>query len=185
MTELAARHPHPERRPFTAPAPGPDRGDVIELVLADHRRIRRLCQALDDAVLWTARSGASWAPAHVWQRLAGLIEVHTLAEEEIWYPPASRSGPRATADIREMAAAHDDIREVIAEAALQPAGSALWWRAVRTVQAGICPHLDREERDTLASWQRQLTSSRRLELGRQWTAFTAAWTLDTAQAAPR
>jgi hypothetical protein len=50
----------------------------------------------------------------------------------------------------------------------------------RTVQANTSSHLDQEERDILAGWQRQLTLSRRLELGRQWMAFMAAWTLDAA-----
>lgn len=59
--------------------------DIIELILADHRRIRRLCHALDN----TARYDGSPRPdsmlSHVWQRLADLLVAHTQAEEETCY----------------------------------------------------------------------------------------------------
>ncbi len=181
MTELAAHRARLGYQARAVPVPGAGPADVIELVLADHRRIRRLSQALENGARWTARSGPGWVPAHVWQRLAELIQAHTLAEEEICYLPASRLGPHATAHARELAADHDDIREAIAEAALQPAGSPPWWRAVTAVQAAIPLHLDQEERGVFASLRRQLTTGRRFELGRQWTDFTAAWTLDATR----
>jgi hypothetical protein len=180
MTELASRR-RQEHPALTVPGPGAGPADVIELVLADHRRIRRLSRALDDAVRRAAHSGPGWVPAHIWQRLAELLQAHTLAEEEICYLPASRRGARAAADTRDRAAEHDDIREAIAEAALQPAGSAPWWRAVRAVQADLPCHLDREERDTLVDLRCQLTVRQRVELGRQWMAFIATWRLDGSQ----
>lgn len=41
------------------------RADIIELIMADHRRIRRLCRALDDAVRWERDSGPGWMPPDV------------------------------------------------------------------------------------------------------------------------
>jgi hypothetical protein len=53
--------------------------DIIELILADHRRIGRLCHALYD----TAREPRpDWMPGHIWQRLAALLVADTQAEEE-------------------------------------------------------------------------------------------------------
>jgi hypothetical protein len=181
MTELASHRHRPEHQALTVPGQSAGTADVIELVLADHRRIRRLSQALDDAVRRATHSGPGWVPAHIWQRLAELLHAHTLAEEEICYLSASRHSTRAAAHTRDRAAEHDDIREAIAEAALQPAGSALWWRAVRAVQADVPPHLDREEGDLLVSLRCQLTPRQRVELGRQWTAFIATWTLDASR----
>jgi hypothetical protein len=181
VTELASRRPRPERQALTVPGPGTGPADVIELVLADHRRIRRLSRALDDAVRQATHYGPDWVPAYIWQRLAELLHAHTLAEEEICYLPASRHSARAAAHTRDRAAEHDDIREAIGEAALQPAGSALWWRAVRTVQADVLLHLDREEGELLVDLRRQLTVRQRVEFGRQWTAFIAAWTLDASR----
>jgi hypothetical protein len=181
VTELMSRRPRPEHQPLTAPGPGAGPTDVIELVLADHRRIRRLSRALDDAVRQATHSGPGWVPAHIWQRLAELLHAHTLAEEEICYVPASRHSARAAAHTRDRAAEHDDIREAIAEAALQPAGSALWWHAVRAVQTDVPLHLDREEGDLLVDLRRQLTVRQRMELGRQWMAFIATRTLDASR----
>ena len=146
--------------------------------MADHRRIRRLRAALDDAVRCGGDSGSGWMLSHVWERLAGLMEAHAQAEEEICYLPMSGASPHAGEWRRAAVADHDDIREAIGEAALQPVGSALWWGAVRAALAVSADHLDREERAMLAGCLPRLTISQRLELGRQWLEFIAAWRLD-------
>lgn len=148
--------------------------DIIDLIMADHRRIRRLREVLDDAARWSGDS--EWMLAHAWQRLAGLLEAHIRAEEEICYLPMFGCQPHATERRREAIADHDDIREAISETSLHRPGSVLWWRAVRAVLATTADHIDREERGPLA--EVALTISRRRELGRQWSAFIAAWTLD-------
>lgn len=146
--------------------------------MADHRRIRRLCASLDDAMRRLGDSGPAWMPGHVWQRLADLLQVHARAEEEICYLPMFACSPPAT--WRAAIDDHDDIREVISEASLHRAGSASWWRVVHAVIAASITHLDREERGILAHCLPGLTMSRRRELGRQWLSFIAAWTLDAA-----
>jgi hypothetical protein len=162
----------------------PRPADVIELIMADHRRIRRLREALYDTVRHVGDSGQNWMLGHVWQRLAGLLEVHSRAEEEVCYLPMFGSGPGA-AELRHGAIAdHDDIREALREASLQRVGSAPWWRAVTGVLACSAEHHEREEREMLARCE--LTVSQRLELGRQWSAFVAAWARDTGpQGHPR
>ncbi len=152
--------------------------DIIELVMADHRRIRRLTRAVEDAARYSG--GPHWVLAAAWQRLAALLEVHTRAEEEICYLPMFGSGSQAAGRMRESVSCHDDIRDAISEAALQRAGSPLWWRSVRAVLAAAVEHLDREEHVIQSSWMPRLTMSTRRELGRQWSAFTAAWRQDTS-----
>jgi hypothetical protein len=145
--------------------------DVIELIMADHRRIRRLREALYDA-LHFGESDPESVLAHVWQRLASLLEVHARAEEEICFLPMSGSGPGAAGRIRDAVCDHDDIREAISEASLQRVGSAPWWRAVRAALAVSAEHLEREERDVLACCG--LTESQRFGLGREWAGFVTA-----------
>lgn len=152
--------------------------DIIELVMADHRRIRRLLDSLENAARYSKHPGPGWMLGHTWQRLADLLEAHTQAEEEICYLPLFGRGVEAVAQMREAADDHGDIREAICEAALQPAGSALWWHAVRAALAMTGEHLDREERRALARCQAKLSASQRHELGRQYSGFLAAWTLD-------
>jgi Hemerythrin HHE cation binding domain len=146
--------------------------DVIELIMADHRRIRRLREALYDAVRFGGESDLEWVLAHIWQRLASLLEVHARAEEEICFLPMSGSAPGAAGRIRDAVCDHDDIREAVSEASLQRVGSAPWWRAVRAALAASAEHLEREEHGVLARCG--LTESQRLGLGRQWAGFVAA-----------
>ena len=92
--------------------------------MADHRRIRRLREALSDAVRYSGGSGPDWIVAHAWQRLSGLLEVHVRAEEEICYLPMFGSGSQAIKRIRDAVSDHDDIREAVGEASLQRAAPA-------------------------------------------------------------
>jgi hemerythrin superfamily protein len=159
--------------------PGPG-ADIIELILADHRRIGRLSDAMYDAARYDG-ARPDWMLGHMWQRLADLLVAHTQAEEETCYPLRPGPGEQATERIRNPVADHEEIRGLIGEAAAQPVGSAPWWRTVRTVLAVSAEHLEQEERDVLPARLSGLSLSRRKELGRQWSAFMAAWTPDATQ----
>lgn len=150
--------------------------DIVELILADHRRIGRLCRAVYD----TARQpGPDWMLGHVWQRLADLLVAHTQAEEQTCY--ADVPGAQATEWRRDPIADHDDIRKFVGEASRHPVGSAPWWHAVSTVIEASTEHQEREERDILPCYVAGLDLSRRKELGRRWCAFMATWPFDDAR----
>jgi hypothetical protein len=83
--------------------------DIIELIMADHRRVRRLREALSDTARYSGGSGSDRMLAHVWQRLSGLLEVHARAEEEICYLPMFGSTPQAIKRMRDAVGDHDDI----------------------------------------------------------------------------
>jgi hypothetical protein len=82
------------------PDPGiPDAGsgwaaDIVELIMADHRRIERLCRTLYDTARYDRQPRPDWMPGHVWQRLADLLVAHTQAEEQTCYASASCAGRR-------------------------------------------------------------------------------------------
>ncbi len=126
--------------------------DIVELIMADHRRIGRLCSAVYDMARHGGQSGPDWMLGHAWQRLADLLVAHIQAEEETCYSSASGAGPRGTGRIRAPIADHDAIREIIGEASLHPVGSAPWWHAVRTVMTVSAEHHEREERDVLPGY---------------------------------
>src|SRR5262245_57726136 len=149
--------------------------DVVELIMADHRRIRRLCRAVYD----TARQpGPDWMLGHVWQRLADLLVAHTEAEEQTCYAYVPRPDPNAIWPMQDPLVVHDDIRKLIGEAARHPVGSASWWHAVSTVIELSTEHREREERGILPRYVASLSLSRRKELGRQWCAFMATRPFD-------
>jgi hypothetical protein len=60
------------------------RSDIIELVLADHRRIRRLMDSFKNVVRHGEVSGTARL-ANVWERAAELLELHIDAEQEFCY----------------------------------------------------------------------------------------------------
>jgi Hemerythrin HHE cation binding domain len=177
----ARQQPQPADQARAVPAPGRWADDIIELIMADHRRIRRLCQALDDAARQAGGPAPGWMLAHTWQRLASVLQAHAWAQEEICYLPMFGSGPQAARRRRAAGGDHDDIREAISEASLQPVGSSLWWQAVRAALAATARHLGREEHAVVEGLT-GLTMRQRRELGRQWSAFIAAWTLDEPRA---
>jgi Hemerythrin HHE cation binding domain len=169
------RRPSGDARIVPSPRAG-QAVDVIELITADHRRICRLRNALCDAVPYSDDHSCGWVLAPLWQRTADLLEVHCRAEEEICYLSMFGSGPQAAERRRQAIADHDDILEAVGEASLHCVGSALWWRAVKVALTVGAEHVDREERGVLADWQLRSPMNRRRELGRQWSAFIAAWT---------
>ncbi len=152
--------------------------DIIELLLADHRRIRRLRQALHD----TARDGAGAGPGGTWARLAWVIELHLSAEQEICWLPMCGTGPRGREQIAAAAAEAADIMAAIGESRLRPAGSPCWWRAVNDALSACVAQLRREEDGILAGFARRADWSVREQLGRQWLAYTAARRLDQTPA---
>lgn len=147
--------------------------DIVELVKADHRRIRRLCRAVQDTARQDGQAGPDWMLGHVWQRLADLLAAHTRAEEQTCCAYVPDAGPGAGWPMRDPVADHEDIRKFIGEAARHPVGSAPWWHAVSTVIELSTAHAEREERDILPRSVAGLDLSRRKELGRQWCALMA------------
>lgn len=187
MTGPAGQHPGASgttRAVLIPDAEAIREADIIELILADHRRIGRLCHALYDTARYDAGPRPDWMLGHVWQRLADLLVAHTQAEDEFCYLPLFGTGAQDTERLRNSIADHDDIRGTIGQVAAQPVGSVAWWRTVRTVMTVSAEHLEHEERDVLPVWLPGLSMSRRKELGRQWCAFMAAWRPDATVAPP-
>ena len=179
MADQAVNPPGPpdEARATLATATG-FTCDIIELVRADHRRIRSLCASLGAAAR-PGDPGPRQVPVQLWQQLAGLLVSHFEAEEEICHLALFQAVPHADERRRETVADHDDIRAAVEEASLQPAGSAPWWRAVTAAVAACAEHLDREERGVLAECLPRLTWAQRQMLGHQWSAFVAAQIRDS------
>lgn len=193
MTQPAPSHPRPSEPgyqlrssggPVAALTQPPGRtADIMDLIMADHRRIRRLRDALYDAARHAGSSAPEWVPVHVWQRFTGLLMAHFRTEEDVCYLPMAKAAADAAADAgadaagqRQAMADHSDIRRAIAAAALQPAGSAPWWRAVTVALTTSMDHLDREESGFLADCLSRMTPDQRRMLGRQWMVLAAART---------
>lgn len=148
--------------------------DVIDVIYADHRRIRRMQHALGQVDRHRSTLACRRVLARVWDRLAFLIEVNADGEEEICHLPMyGRSAP-GLERIYDAVADLDDIRAAVAEACSQPAGSAAWRRAAEAALIVNSQHLDYRERGPLADFARRAPRPLREQLGGQLLAFTAA-----------
>lgn len=152
--------------------------DIIELIVSEHDRMRRLLNALGDAARYQDHACVKWPLAAVWRRYAEVTELHSAAEEEICYLPLLGQGADAAWRLREALADHDDIREAIAETRLHPCDSAPWRLAVGAARRATLDHMAREERDILLGFGPGATARTRDDLGRQWIRFIAARTRD-------
>ena len=170
MASLIDQYSEPAARNRAIRSAGATPDDIAELIMADHRRLSRLHQTMNAVARYG--DGPDWS-AVAWQRLAGLLDAHTRAEEEICYLPAFGSSAQGLERIRRARARNDDIREAIGEARLQPVGSRLWWQAVRTVLTAAAEHIDSEESRAISGWMLSLTASMRRELGRTWAGFSS------------
>ncbi len=142
--------------------------DIVTLILADHARIRRLFTELE-----IVRDSPSLLQM-VWTELAGCLQAHLDAAEEITYLPLFSDATRGPEDRRELADQDADIREAMAEACLQPTGSRLWWVAVRAAQMTVDRHIDAIESGPLPRFRQQAPDHVQEALGHQWTHFMAA-----------
>jgi hypothetical protein len=134
--------------------------DIIDLIRADQLHIM-----LWQAELGDLRRQGSGSLAGTWDTLAGLIELHLAAEDEIVLGPA--------VDAAAAVDAHEDIREIIRETRLQVPGSPLWWRLTTAVLVAWAEELGRQERGILAGLRRSDPADRE-RLARQWRAFMEA-----------
>ncbi len=144
--------------------------DITELILADHGWFREQFARLEDA-------GAASPPdvdalRAVWQPLATRLDLHAVAEEEIFYPQLLRRG---TEDPQEATldaiGDHNDIRDGVHAADAAPVGSAQWWAAVAQARKANDEHMAEEEREGLADFRNHAPASVREALGRQFTRF--------------
>lgn len=148
--------------------------DITQLILDDHHEQRRLF-----AILEQIDRGEVGVLSAVWGRLAAFLELHALAEEEIFYPALLEAGiaARRPGGVEEetIDAIHDhnEIRDAIAEVAGHQAGTDGWYAAVAAANLANSDHMAEEEREGLTDFRRMAGLSRRHQLAVAFAAFEA------------
>jgi Hemerythrin HHE cation binding domain len=154
----------PGREPDTVP------DDITRLILDDHEIFRRDFARLDDL---QARQAAAEELSRVWDPLADLLDLHAIAEEEIFYPQLLRKGTDARDETLDAIDDHNDIRDGVRDAGRQPVGSDGWWEAVGQTRVANDEHMAEEEREGLADFRLHAAIGLRQSLGRRFRAFKA------------
>jgi Hemerythrin HHE cation binding domain len=135
--------------------------EITALVLSEHEVFRRDFAALED----------SDQPGTAWDTLAAKLEVHAVAEEELFYPVLAQETDGGAADGKTAVREHNDIRHAVAAVGEQEVGSEPWWEAVRSAQEVNAEHMADEEREFLPSFKDGVDADRREELGMRWLEF--------------
>lgn len=159
--------------------------DITDLIPAEHARICRLFNALDDAARLAAAPGSTGhGPQRtlktVWARIAELLDLHAEAEYEICFFAVFGTDTGWASDLEEAVVCLNDIHQAVAETRLQPPGSRAWWRAVHAARRATGRHISHLEGGPLADLRRRASPRLRADLGRQWAAFIAAVRRDLA-----
>jgi len=143
--------------------------DITELIMDDHVWFRQEFAALDDLRAGQADEAelaAAWAP------LAARLDLHAVAEEEIFYPKLLRVGEEDPQDeTLDAIGDHNDIRDAVHQAADHRAGTDQWWAAVRAARVANDEHMAEEERDAIADFKLQAPAALGLELGRRFAQY--------------
>ncbi|WP_433654843.1 hemerythrin domain-containing protein [Nocardia sp. CA-128927] len=148
--------------------------DITDLILDDHREQRRLFAILEQ--IDRAETGVLSA---IWGRLAAFLELHALAEEEIFYPAllqvgiAARRTARVEDETFDAIHDHNEIRDAIAEVAQHQVGTDAWYAAVAAANLANSDHMAEEEREGLTDFRRLARLTRRHQLAVAFAAYEA------------
>lgn len=146
--------------------PRPTHGDVVELILDDHRLFEELLRQLRDET--QDRDGLR-------RLLSRVLVAHAEAEEKEVYPLLRRedaiSGGEAAHGTHEHDEGHEALLGVLE---VDDTGSEEFSTAVHELSEALHHHLDEEERDILNPARTEVTEAVREELGAAFAAERTA-----------
>jgi hemerythrin superfamily protein len=142
--------------------PRPTEGDVVELILADHRLFEDLLRLLRDKT--------QDRPA-VRKALADVVAAHAAAEERHVYPNLVRARAVDEDDVEHGTHEHLEGNERLLDLLeVDDVQSADFDEAVEEVTKALAHHLDEEEREILNPARTDVPEATRAELGGAFAA---------------
>ncbi|MCW2540600.1 MAG: Hemerythrin cation binding domain protein [Frankiales bacterium] len=143
--------------------------DITELILNDHTWFRQQFARLDD--LQAQDAPPPDALSEVWDPLAARLDVHAIAEEEIFYPQLLIKGADPEDETLDAIGDHNEIRDGVHAAARHAVGTEPWWSAVGEARKANDEHMAEEEREGLSDFRRHAAMELRESLGAQFADF--------------
>jgi hypothetical protein len=142
--------------------PRPTEGDVVELILDDHRLFEALLRLLRDQ---TADRAAVRAD------LSAVLVAHAEAEEAEVYPVLARRTDVDEDEVQHSTHEHDEGHEALLPVLTAEVNTEEFGEAVEQLSKALSHHLDEEERDILNPARTEVDDATRADLG---AAFAAA-----------
>jgi hemerythrin superfamily protein len=138
-------------------------GDVVELIMQDHREVERLFEAL--------RTDPAKRPGLV-PVLTTLLAAHSRAEEAEVYPAAADEAG-ASDDVEHSQEEHVEADELLAQLADADPTSEAFDQILNKVIDAVTHHVEEEESSVLPAIKERLSDQRRAELGEAFLASRA------------
>lgn len=135
--------------------------EVTALVLSEHEAFRRAFADLEHAE----------DPGAAWRQVADRLEVHAVAEEQLFYPELARAAADGEAETVTAVREHNDIRHAVRAVDALEAGADDWWVAVRAAQEVNAEHMAEEEREFIPDFRAGVDEQHREVLGMRWLQF--------------
>lgn len=150
-------------------------GDVVDLILADHREFERLFRAL--------RNREEDRPDRL-RELADLLVAHALAEESEVYPRLKNRAPGEREEIEHGVEEHAEGHEMLARLqGVADVDSEEFEEALEDLVEAVNHHIDEEEREILNAARENVAEEIRLELGEGFLRARLGW-LEAGAGAP-
>lgn len=142
-------------------------GDVVDLIMADHREFERLFRLLRN------RDEDRTA---LLRELADLLVAHALAEESEVYPHLKVKAPEEREEIDHGVEEHGEGHQALARLqAVADVDSQEWEDALEELVEGVSHHIDEEERDVLNAAREEVAERTRLQLGEGFMRARLGW----------
>lgn len=146
--------------------------DITAVILDEHTWFREQFAALDE--LQAGSPVDVDAVRGLWEPLAARLDVHAIAEEQIFYPQLLAKGEDPEDETLDAIGDHNDIRDGVHSAARHPIGTGEWWEAVGQARAANDEHMAEEEREGLADFRLHAPAGLREALGARFADFLAS-----------
>lgn len=148
---------------MTPEIPLPTEGDVVELILEDHRLFEALLRELRDST--ADRESAR-------ELLATVLIAHGEAEETKVYPKLQRKDAITDHEAEHGEEEHAEGNEaLLAVLELKDTSSADFDEAVEKLATALTHHLGEEEQTILNPARTEVSEKLRLELGAEWATM--------------
>ncbi|MFP5335443.1 MAG: hemerythrin domain-containing protein [Actinomycetes bacterium] len=145
--------------------PRPQSGDVVDLILEDHRLFEDLMRRLRDETQDRVAVRAT---------LADVLVAHAEAEEQHVYPALVRKDAIDDEDAEHGEREHDEGHEaLLALLEVDDVSSEDFGEALEELTTALAHHLDEEERDILNPARTEVPDDTRAELGRRFAGERA------------
>jgi hemerythrin superfamily protein len=135
--------------------------DVYSLMKKDHQEVASLFRRLQ------AAEGFSETSEQLFAQLREEIELHTHAEEHVFYP-ALREAEGTQELVVEAVDDHELIRKLLDELATSHMGDEAWNEKLEVLKEHVGEHVEEEESDIFDVARQLFNAEQAVELAQRW-----------------